>query len=82
MAETKLEDQMRVAMRRRGMAYSTENSYVSWYKRFVKYHELRHPLELGEKGVEEFLNYLAGECNVAAGTQNQAFYTLVFSQSS
>lgn len=74
----RLEDQMKAAMRRLGMAHRTEKSYVSWYKRYVKFHGLRHPEELGEKGVEEFLNYLALEKNVAVGTQNQAFNALVF----
>lgn len=60
------------------MSYRTEGSYVSWYKRFVKFHGMRHPSELGSKGVEEFLNYLAMEMNVAAGTQNQAFNALLF----
>lgn len=60
------------------MAYRTEQSYVSWYKRYMKFHGLKHPKELGKAGVEKFLNYLAGEQQVAAGTQNQAFNALVF----
>ncbi len=78
MAEMKIEEQIRVAIRRRGMAFRTECAYVSWYKRYVKFHGLRHPKELGEKGVEDFLNYLVGEKDVAAGTQNQAFNALLF----
>jgi integron integrase len=78
MAEIKIEEQIRVAIRRRGMAFRTECAYVSWYKRYVKFHGLRHPSELGRKGVEDFLNYLVGEKDVAAGTQNQAFNALLF----
>ena len=78
MAKIKLEDQMRALMRRRGMALRTEQSYVSWYKRYVKFHDLNHPLAVGKQGVEDFLNYLAVEKNVAPGTQNQAFNALVF----
>ncbi len=78
MAEVKIEDRMRTAMRRRGLSYRTEDNYVSWYKRYVIYHGRIHPAELGEAGVEKFLNYLAGEMNVAPGTQNQAFSALLF----
>ncbi len=78
MVEVKLEEQMRTAIKRRGMSYRTEGSYVSWYKRFVKFHGMQHPADLGSKGIEDFLNYLAMEKNVAAGTQNQAFNALLF----
>lgn len=60
------------------MAWRTEESYVGWYKRYVKYHGMRHPAELGKEGVEAFLNHLAMHPEVAAGTQNQAFSALLF----
>lgn len=78
MAEEKLEIQIRTVIKRRGLAYRTEESYVSWYKRYVKFHDLKHPADLGAEGVEKFLNYLAIERGVAAGTQNQAFNALLF----
>ncbi len=78
MAKGKLEEQMRTLMKRRGMSYRTEENYVSWYRRYVKFHGMKYPADLGSKGVEEFLNYLVMERNVAAGTQNQAFNALVF----
>lgn len=73
-----LERQMRAAMRRRGMAIRTEATYVGWYKRYVKFHGMRHPRELGVPEVEEFLTHLAMECRVAASTQGQAFNALIF----
>ncbi|MFK7911113.1 MAG: integron integrase [Akkermansiaceae bacterium] len=76
--KVKLEQQIRTAIRRRGMSYRTEQSYVSWYKRYVKFHDLKHPEKMREQEVEKFLNYLAGEKGVAAGTQNQAFNALIF----
>ncbi len=78
MAEIKLEERIRTTIRRRGMALRTEESYVSWYRRYVKFHGLKHPLDVGKNGVEDFLNHLAADLNVAAGTQNQAFSALVF----
>ncbi len=59
-------------------AYSTEKTYVYWAKRFVLYHNKRHPLEIGEKEISEFLTYLAVDENVAASTQNQALSALLF----
>ncbi|MBC8255557.1 MAG: phage integrase N-terminal SAM-like domain-containing protein [Ardenticatenia bacterium] len=48
--------------------YSTEKAYAYWAKRFILYHNRRHPLQMGEKGISEFLTYLAVEENVAAST--------------
>lgn len=74
----KLLDQVRDAIRVKHYAYSTEKTYVYWAKRFVLYHNKRHPLEMGEKEISEFLTYLAVEENVAASTQNQALSALLF----
>lgn len=73
-----LENEMRACIRRRGMAYTTEKNYVHWYKRFVKFHEMKHPSSVGQAGVEAFLNHLAVNRRVAASTQNQAFNALLF----
>lgn len=73
-----LENKLRTKMRRRGLARRTESSYVSWYKHYVKFHGMKHPVELGQKGVEDFMNYLASVKKVAASTQNQAFSALLF----
>lgn len=74
----KLEEQIRAKIRRQGLAIRTEEAYVGWYKRFVKFHKMRHPKEMGKKEIEAFLNHLAVNKNVAAGTQNQAFNALLF----
>ena len=58
--------QVRDAIRLKHYAYSTEETYVYWAKRFVLYHNKRHPLEMGQKEISEFLTYLAVEGNVAA----------------
>jgi len=73
-----LEQEIRTKMKRRGMARRTENSYIQWYKHYVKYHDMKHPRELGQEGVEKFLEYLAVDRGVAAATQNQAFSALLF----
>ena len=51
-----LEAKIRTLIRRRGMSYRTEESYVGWYKRFVKFHDMKHPRDVGKDGVEAFLN--------------------------
>lgn len=74
----KLEDRLRGTLRMKGLAITTEESYVGWYRRFVRYSGMRHPQEMGAREVETFLTHLAAELNVAAGTQNQALNALVF----
>ena len=74
----KLEDRLRAVIRARGYAYTTEETYVGWYRRYVLHHRKRHPGEMGAREVEEFLTWLAAEQGVSAKTQNQALNALVF----
>ncbi|MBX3059932.1 MAG: integron integrase [Anaerolineae bacterium] len=74
----KLLDQVRQALRLKHYSYETEKSYVHWAKRFILYHDKRHPAEMGKEEVEAFLAYLAVEQHVAASTQNQALSALLF----
>jgi integron integrase len=55
----------------------TEQAYVDWIRRYILFHRKRHPKEMGEKEITEFLTHLAVEKNVAASTQNQAFSALL-----
>ncbi len=73
-----LEAQIRDTARRKGFSLESEKAYVSWYKRFVKFHLLRHPGEMGKEEVERFLTHLATEQNVAGATQDQGLSALVF----
>lgn len=56
----------------------TEDAYVGWIRRFVRFHGTRHPATMGEPEVSRFLSHLAVEADVAASTQNQALAALVF----
>ena len=56
----------------------TEQVYVDWIKRFIRFHGVRHPQEIGPDEVKAFLSHLATQMNVAASTQNQAFSALLF----
>ncbi len=77
-ARAEILEQMRRAIRVRNLARSTENSYVNWVNRFLRFHHNRHPLEMGKTEVSAFLTHLAVEGNVAASTQNQALAALLF----
>ena len=74
----KLLDQVRHQCRVRHRALSTEKSYVSWIRRFILFHNKRHPLDMGADEVEAFLTHLAVDGHVAASTQNQALSALLF----
>ena len=71
-------DALRRQMRLRHRALATERAYVDWVKRFIRFHELRHPAELGRIEVEAYLTHLAADLNVAASTQNQALNAILF----
>jgi site-specific recombinase XerD len=74
----RLLDRLRVVIRVRHYSIRTEDSYVEWVRRFVRFCDLRHPLECGASEVEAFLTHLAREGNVSASTQNQARSALLF----
>jgi len=76
--KSKLLDQLREALRVRHYSYKTEQSYVQWVKRYIFSHNKRHPSEMGEGEIRQFLNHLAVKRNVASATQNQALCALVF----
>ena len=56
----------------------TEQAYVEWVRRYIRFHGNRHPSELGVSHLESFLTHLAAELSVAASTQNQAQSALLF----
>ena len=70
--------QVREAIRTKHYSISTERAYLDWTRRFILFHGKRHPLQMGETEIGEFLTYLAVQRNVAASTQNQALNALVF----
>ena len=78
MTKKKLLDQVRDTIRRKNYAYRTEQAYTSWIKRFVLFHDKRHPQELGAVEIESFLTHLAVELEVSPSTQNQALAALQF----
>jgi integron integrase len=74
----KLLEQMRDLLRLKHYSYRTEQTYCDWVERFIRFHHLRHPREMGEVEMAEFLTHLARQGKVAASTQNQALSALLF----
>jgi len=71
-------EEIRQIMRVQHYAIKTEKSYIDWIRRFILYHQKRHPNEMGEVEVASFLTHLSVNRNVAPATQGQALNALVF----
>ena len=74
----KLLDQVRQRIRTRHYSRRTERAYLHWIKRYIFFHDKRHPVEMGAAEVTRFLTSLAVRDRVAASTQNQALNALLF----
>jgi len=74
----KLLDRLRETLRRRHYSIHTEEAYANWCRRFILFHNKRHPAEMGEAEIRDFLTHLAVDGRVAASTQNQALNAIVF----
>ena len=74
----KLLDIVRDTIRMKHYSIKTEVVYVGWIKRYIIYHNKRHPKDMGKVEIEQFLTFLAVENKVSAATQNQAFNSILF----
>ena len=70
-------DHVRDAIRLKHYSRHTEEAYVAWIKRFLFFHNTRHPKEMGGADIEAFSTHLAVPQKVAASTQHQALSTLL-----
>ena len=76
--KVKLLDQVREVIRLKHYSIRTEQAYVQWIKRFIFFHQKRHPREMGAPQIQAFLTDLAVRQQVSAATQNQAMNAIVF----
>jgi integron integrase len=74
----RLLDQVRDRLRLKHYSLRTEQAYVGWIKRYIIFHDKRHPAEMGKLELETFLTSLAVQRNVSASTQAQALSALLF----
>ncbi len=74
----KLLDRLRDRIRLKNYSYRTEQTYVGWVRRYILFHNKRHPAQMGRPEIESFLTHLAVDRNVAPSTQNQALHAILF----
>ena len=74
----RLMDQVREVLRFNHYALSTEKSYVAWILQCIRFHNKKHPKDMGKYEIEAFLTHLAINRHVSASTQNQALNAIVF----
>jgi integrase len=74
----RLLDRVREAIRLKHYSIRTEQAYLDWIKRYILFHDKRHPRNMGAAEIEAFLTHLAVDQKVAASTQNQALSALLF----
>ncbi len=76
--QPRLLDQLRDKIRLKHYSIRTEHAYLDWVRRFILFHDKRHPKSMGKESVEAFLTHLAVVGKVAASTQNQAKSAILF----
>jgi integron integrase len=74
----RLFDEVRAVARMRHLSLRTEQAYVSWIKRYIFFHQKRHPREMGEAEIRAFISHLAVDKDIAASTQTVALSALLF----
>lgn len=74
----KLLDQVSDAIRVKHYSYRTEKTYIEWIRRYILFHNKRHPKDMGAQEIQAFITYLATERGVSASTQNQALSAILF----
>jgi integrase-like protein len=74
----KLLDQVRHVIRKKHYSIRIEQAYTNWIKKFILFNDKRHPKDMGEKEISQYISYLAVKRNVSASTQNQALNAVVF----
>ena len=74
----RLLDRVRNAIPVRQYSIRTEEAYVHWTRRFILFHNKRHPSSMGAEEVNAFLTHLAAGAQVSASTQGQALSAILF----
>lgn len=74
----KLLDQLSDQLRTKHYSLRTEKTYTTWVRRFILFHNKKHPLSMGAPEINAFISHLALQGKVAASTQKQALSSIVF----
>ncbi|MBV6421455.1 MAG: Tyrosine recombinase XerC [Ignavibacteriaceae bacterium] len=78
MPEPKLLDKVRTELRSKHYSRKTEVAYTNWIKRFVLFHNKRHPKDMGAEEIKAFVDNLVTNHHVSSATQNQALQGILF----
>ena len=71
-------EEVRRVLRLHHYSFQTEKIYAQWIRRFILFHDKRHPKDMGATEVEAYLSHLVTSQQVAAATQIQALSALLF----
>lgn len=74
----RLLDEVHAVARMRHLSLRTEQAYAAWIKRYIFFHNKRHPRDMGENEIRHFISHLAVEVGIAASTQTVALSALLF----
>jgi hypothetical protein len=77
-SKPRLLDQVGQVIRVKHYSLRTEESYINWIKRFIFFHNKKHPIEMGKKEIGEFITHLAKNEKVSGSTHNQALCAILF----
>lgn len=78
MPSPKLLDQVRSVARMRHLSLSTERAYVGWIRRYILFHNKKHPKEMAETEIRQFISDLAVNAKISASTQTVALSAILF----
>lgn len=75
---TRFLDQLRLHIRKAGLAYPTEKTYIHWVKRYIYFHHKQHPKDLNVAHLEAFLSHIAVNQHCSANTQRLVLNVMVY----
>ncbi|HKI79230.1 MAG TPA: integron integrase [Ignavibacteriaceae bacterium] len=78
MPGSKLLNKIRTELRTNHYSKKTEQAYLGWIKRYIHFHNKKHPAEMGADEIKSFINHLAVKENVASSTQGQALQGILY----
>jgi integron integrase len=71
-------ESIRHILRTKHYSIQTEKAYLLWIKRFILFNQKRHPKDMGQQEVSNYLTHLAVNRQVTSSTQNLALFSIVF----
>ena len=78
MSGSKLLNRVRTELIAKHYSKRTEQAYINWIKRYILFHNKKHPAEMGENEIRDFINHLAVKEKVSSATQNQALNSILY----